>query len=248
MAKPLIGLPGRRRSGQQIGFPPALHLIDVDCYLADYARGILEAGGLPLHLPLDADIDDYLPHLDGVVLTGGADVGPERYGARADGNGDYEPDRDERELTLLAGARSHLLPVLGICRGLQVVNVAAGGTLHQHVPDHACYDVTPDRRVHRVTMAEGSELHRLFGPGAEVNSLHHQTVDAVGTDLVVTATAPDGTVEGIEHVDGAVLAVQWHPEMLTASDPVFRWIVERATARRTPNLRTPILRTRPTPP
>lgn len=230
MTKPLIGVPGRRRTGGQVeGFPEALRGLEMDLYLADYSRGILNAGGLPVNLPMDADPADYLPHLSGVLLTGGADVDPEHYGQEPDGNGGYERERDELELALLDASLSAGLPTLGICRGLQLLNIHAGGTLHQHVPPHARYDVPPSAEVHDVTFVEGSCLHGLFGTGTEVNSLHHQTVDRLGDGLVVTARADDDTIEGVEVPGRDVLAVQWHPEMLTNDDPVFSWLVERAS-------------------
>lgn len=231
MTKPLIGVPGRRKTGRQVdGFPAALHELEMDLYLADYSRGVLNAGGLPVNIPLDADPNDYLPHLDGVLLTGGADVDPREYGQAADGNGGYEPERDRLELALLEGALAEDLPVLGICRGIQLLNIHAGGTLHQHVPDHARYDVAPSALVHRVSFAPGTRLRELFGPTVDVNSLHHQTIDELGVGLTVTALADDETIEGIEVPGRSILAVQWHPEMLTTSDPLFAWLVEEARA------------------
>jgi putative glutamine amidotransferase len=242
-SKPLIGLTGRRRSAAAIaGFPASLHGLAIDLYLADYAREVLAAGGLPVNLPMDADPLDYLAHLDGILLSGGADLHPARYGAEPDGNGDYEPDRDALELRLLAGARERELPVLGICRGLQLINVAAGGTLHQHVAEHARYDVAPDTHVHEVTFEADSLLGSLYqstpmnrgtssASARPVNSLHHQTVDRVGDGLVVVARSADGTVEGLETPDGSMVAVQWHPEMLSTPEPVFGWLIEAAQAR-----------------
>jgi len=238
--KPLIGLTGRRRSAAAVaGFPESLHGLAIDLYLADYAREVLAAGGLPVHLPMDADPWEYAIHLDGVLLSGGADLHPSRYGAEPDGNGDYEPDRDELELGLLGAARARNLPILGICRGLQLMNVAAGGTLHQHVSEHARYDVAPDAHVHEVAFEPGSLLASIYQPpGADhaapdrkVNSLHHQTVDRVGDGLTVVARSSDGTVEGLETDDGAMVAVQWHPEMLSTPEPVFDWLIDRARVR-----------------
>jgi len=232
--KPLIGLTGRRRIGADfIGQPESLKQLDGDWYYADYARGVLAAGGLPVHLPLDADPALFVDRLDGILISGGADVWPERYGAvPADTVETAEPERDEFELALLDAATARALPVLGICRGLQVINVHAGGTLHQHVPEHARYDVAPTGPIHDIAIVEGSSLAELYGATHEVNSLHHQTVDEVGRDLIVTATHEDGTVEGFEHNSLPILAVQWHPEMLDTrdSDPVFKWIVDASAA------------------
>jgi len=232
MALPLIGLPGRRKTGHDIiGMPTSLLDLEVDLYFADYARGILEAGGLPVHLPLDADPAALAERLDAVVLTGGADIDPSRYGAAPETDQfPPEPIRDAFELTLLDVAVQRELPVLGICRGLQLINIAAGGTLHQDVPPHACFDDPPEQLAHAVTVRAGSTLHALYGDRVEVNSLHHQTVDELGDRLSITATAEDGTVEGLESADGRLLAVQWHPEMMATrdGDPAFAWIVEAA--------------------
>ena len=231
-ARPLIGLTGRRKTGDAfIGQPEALKHLEGDWYYADYARGVLAAGGLPVHLPLDVDPALFVDRLDGILISGGADVWPERYGASPAETADpAETERDEFELGLLDAATQAALPVLGICRGLQIINVHAGGTLHQHIPEHARYDVDPSGVIHDISIVDGSELAELYGTTHHVNSLHHQTVDRVGKGFTVTATHDDGTVEGLEHDTLPMLAVQWHPEMLSTrlTDPVFAWIVNRA--------------------
>ena len=231
MPRPLIGLPGRQMAGSQIvDFPETLHEVDVDLYLASYARAVNEAGGIPVHLPVDADAGAVAERLDGVVLTGGADVDPARYGAEL---GSYaepiEPERDEFELALFGHALDRDLPVVGVCRGLQLINVHQGGTLHPHVPVHSRFDLSVDAEAHSVTFREGSCLHALYGSTLEVNSLHHQTVADIGENLAVTAWADDGGIEGLE-LGESVLAVQWHPELMSSrpTDPVFRWLVARA--------------------
>jgi putative glutamine amidotransferase len=226
--RPLIGLPGRRKQiGQITGFPESLHHLHVDIYFADYARSVLRAGGLPVHLPIDADPADWAHHLDGLVLTGGADVEPERYG-HDNTDSTTEPRRDEVEFTLFEAALADGLPVLGICRGLQLINVHQGGTLRQHVPEHSRYDIKPHEEAHTLTITPGTTLHALYGATATVNSLHHQTVGEVGAGLTVVAVDESGTVEGLEMTDAPVIAVQWHPEMMTHDDPAFDWLVERA--------------------
>lgn len=229
--RPLIGLPGRRKQiGQIEGFPETLGHLHADLYFADYARSVFAAGGLPVHLPIDADAAEWVHHLDGLVLTGGADVDPARYG-HENTDSHTEPRRDEVEFTLLELAIADELPVLGICRGLQVVNVYAGGTLRQHVPEHARYDMGPAAESHTVSFVAGSALHSLYGETADVNSLHHQTIDTLGDGLTATARVDDGTIEGVEMTGAAVIAVQWHPEMMRHDDPAFGWVVARAALR-----------------
>jgi len=230
----MIGLTGRRKTADQIaGTAESLHGLDGDWFYADYARGVLEAGGLPVHLSLDVDPALYVDRLDGILLSGGADVESSRYGAEPDDHaGAPETIRDDYEFGLLGQAAESQLPVLGICRGLQILNIFAGGTLHQDVPEHSRYDVAPTATIHSIDIIAGSGLERLYGRTHEVNSLHHQTVDRLGEELVITASH-DGTVEGLEHSRLPILAVQWHPEFLTTrdTDPVFGWIVEQAIAR-----------------
>lgn len=238
--KPLIGLTGRRKTAVEIdGFPDNLDKLAIDLYIADYAGGVLSAGGLPVHLPMDADPVEYVDHLHGVLLTGGADVQPSTYGATADGNGLYESERDELELALLAGAMERDLPVLGICRGLQIINVHAGGTLHQDVPEHARYDIAPHTRIHEISFEAETRLGLMYGGSPnrssagslKVNSLHHQTVDQVGDGLKVSARGDDGVIEALELPGHDLLAVQWHPEMLLEPEPVFDWLIGRARKR-----------------
>lgn len=233
MPRPLIGLTGRRKTaGQLVGTPEVLHDLDGDWFYADYARGVLEAGGLPVNLPLDADPSLYLDRLDGILLSGGADIGAEHYGSETgEADDPVEPQRDDFELALFAGARERELPTLGICRGLQLINVGSGGTLHQHVPEHAGFTRPPATLLHDIELRADSVLGGLYGQSHQVNSLHHQTVDAVGDGLRVTASH-DGSVEGLEHESLPIVAVQWHPEMLPtrSQDPIFGWLIEAASA------------------
>jgi putative glutamine amidotransferase len=227
MARPLIGISGRRWPATVLGknVPAAMSGIEFDLHFTDYPRSVALAGGLPVE------------HLDGLVLTGGADVEPEHYDQEPDVNlGATEPDRDEWEIALLAAARSKDIPVLAICRGLQLVNVVFGGTLRQHLElddgsGHPQWDVDGHEVTHDVNVVEGTLTASLFPDEIGVNSLHHQVVDHVGEGLIVSAKATDGEVEGLETADGRILAVQWHPELLKKPDPTFVWLVGEASKR-----------------
>lgn len=232
MSGPLIGLTGRQRKGDQIQNNLAvLANVDVDLYFSDYSKAIIAAGGIPVHLPLDLAVVPAVDRLDGLLLTGGADIDPGQYGHAAAVDADTpEPARDEFELAVLNRAMERELPALGICRGVQLMNVACGGTLHQHLPEHAKFDRPIDELSHTVQIEQPSVLHELYGSERQVNSLHHQAVDTVGEGLRVSANADDGTIEALEHQTLPMIAVQWHPEMMTTakSDPIFAWLVGQA--------------------
>lgn len=208
-----------------------------DLHFSDYPKSVALAGGLPVELTRDADVSGILDRIDGLVLSGGADLDPRHYGAEPDEHlGPLEPERDAWELALLRGARERKLPVLAICRGFQLVNVAFGGTLRQHVAldegvGHPQWDLSGRTVTHEVRPVDHTLTASLFAAAHGVNSLHHQIVERVGDGLVISAVAPDGVVEGLETPDGSVLALQWHPELLPAPDPAFRWVVRAASDR-----------------
>jgi putative glutamine amidotransferase len=186
-----------------------------------YVQAVVAAGGVPLLLPpVPEIIETVVPRLDGLILAGGPDIDPSRY--RADPletTGAPRVDRDAAELGLVTTALAAGRPVLGICRGLQLLNVARGGTLHQHLPD--VLDSTehaPAPAVyghHSIKVTPGSLLAESLGRiEADVPSYHHQGIDQLGAGLTVSAVAPDGTIEAIEDQSMAFcLAVQWHPEV-----------------------------------
>jgi putative glutamine amidotransferase len=194
----------------------------------NYARSLESAGLIPLVVPPLTDSTNAGAILDsagGLLLTGGEDVDPARYGAAPHSRlGAVNPQRDATELALIEAARTRCLPVLAICRGIQIVNVACGGTLYQDLPSERPsaveHDSAGDRhtRTHEVTITAGSRLAAATGATTmAVNSYHHQAVDRCGTGLHVTAVASDGVIEAVETDDRAwwVLCVQWHPEDLT---------------------------------
>ncbi|MFI7319397.1 gamma-glutamyl-gamma-aminobutyrate hydrolase family protein [Streptomyces venezuelae] len=183
---------------------------------AGYPRLVRAAGGLTAMVPPDdpAHAAEVVARLDGVVVAGGPDVAPERYGATRDARtGPPAPERDAWELALIEAALSSGTPLLGICRGMQLMNVALGGTLIQHMDGHAAGIGVFG--THTVKPVPGT-LYESIVPDAstDVPTYHHQAVDRLGRDLVVSAYAEDGTIEAVE-LPGPpwALGVQWHPEM-----------------------------------
>lgn len=181
----------------------------------NYENAVTQAGGIPCacHCP-GVDLS-----YDGLLLSGGDDIDPIRYGQENRGSEGILPDRDEAELALIAAYLSAGKPILGICRGEQVMNVALGGTLIQDLsPElrlfHSQDPVTEADRVHPIRAQEGAILHRLYGGVFPVNSTHHQVVDQLGRDLRVTARSEAGLVEALEHRSLPVLCVQFHPERM----------------------------------
>jgi putative glutamine amidotransferase len=205
---------------------------------AVYFQGVTAAGGVAVLLPpqpVDPEIADrVLDSLDGLLITGGKDVDPAAYGQQPHPATDEPgPQRDAWEFTLLDAALKRELPVLGICRGAQVLNVALGGTLHQHLPNvvghsghragNAVFSKLPVRTV------PGTRLAALVGESVDAQCYHHQAVAEVGEGLVVSAWDADGVIEALELPgDGFVLAVQWHPEESLDDLRLFSAIVEAA--------------------
>jgi putative glutamine amidotransferase len=190
-----------------------------------YLRAVERAGGIPVVLPPQSleRIDDLLDQLSGLCISGGPDIHPKAYGASPSPDlGPTEPDLDAFELAIIQAADARGIPVLGICRGAQAMNVARGGTLIQHLPDVTDGTIdhrqeTPGRLTsHEVAVAPDSLLHRIVGADrVPVNTFHHQAAQRLGRGLRVVATAPDGTVEAIEGAGpGLYLGVQWHAEGL----------------------------------
>jgi putative glutamine amidotransferase len=209
-----------------------------------YARAVEEAGGLPVVLPpLEHDaISPLVDRLAGICLSGGPDLDPAAYEAAPDPHlGPVEPDLDAFEFAVARRADELSIPVLGICRGCQALNVARGGSLHQHLPDVTDGSVKHRQKesgrepTHTVAVEGASQLAEIVGADElDVNSFHHQAVDRVGRGLRAVAWAPDGVVEAIEDPDAQLyLGVQWHAETLVHFErhaALFAALVEAAGA------------------
>jgi putative glutamine amidotransferase len=224
------------------------------CWLMgrSYIEELRKVGAIPWLVPLvphDPDtLQEIFDRLDGVFITGGVDVDPSRYGeSKTPLCGATDPDRDAVEIALLRHALGRDLPVLAVCRGIQILNVACGGTLYQdvtaQVPSALKHDYfpTPERPsrkflAHDVSVKSGSRLaHILREAVVPVNSMHHQAIKDLAPNLAPTGFAPDGIIEGVETSDSRYLiGVQWHPEELTDTQPemarLFSTFTEAATA------------------
>ncbi|MCJ7513394.1 MAG: gamma-glutamyl-gamma-aminobutyrate hydrolase family protein [Anaerolineales bacterium] len=234
-----------------IGLTTSLPTTDLSAKLADriqaYVRSVELAGGLPLIVPYGlppATLRQLYGRLDGLLLTGGGDLSPERYGRTAVTElRSLDPERDETELQLARWAADDPKPLLAICRGLQVINVAAGGTLFQDLPSQRPGPIRHDpegqpseQPVHAVSIAEDSLLAaRVEAPIVQVNSAHHQAIEQPGSGLRPIAFAPDGVIEAAE-LEGHpyYLGVQWHPERMPArpeSAALFQGLIAAARSR-----------------
>ncbi|HEY3315480.1 MAG TPA: gamma-glutamyl-gamma-aminobutyrate hydrolase family protein [Bacillota bacterium] len=230
-----------------IGLTSQLIFREVDCnsLSTEYTGAVEAAGGVPLILPaLDSPdlVETIIEAVDGLLLTGGPDIDPAHWGAEPHPKlGPVSPNRDVTDLTAYRAARRKGLPVFGICRGIQTINVAAGGTLVQDIPsevattiNHNATDGPRWAAAHRVRVEAQSRLAVILGStDLGVNSFHHQAIMATAPGFRVTARAEDGVIEGIEATDGDfVVAVQWHPERMWFKDPIslrlFRALVEAA--------------------
>ena len=207
-----------------------------------YSHAIEKAGGVPIVLPFTPD-PDLLPAMTGpargFLFTGGKDMDPAFFHqAPIPELGEMDAALDRFQMGVLNLAMARKLPVLGICRGLQLVNVALGGTLFQDIdtqaPGPVCkhtQDVISFDTDHDINIRPGSRLHAMFGPRIPVNSRHHQAIDAVGEGLVITARAPDGIIEAAEHATFPMDLVQWHPELMLLKNnamlPLFKAFVDK---------------------
>jgi putative glutamine amidotransferase len=235
--RPIVGVPTQTLQslgGVSAEIPPSWVMSQ------RYIQVLTTAGALPWMIPLVTDegtLHGIYDSLDGVFLPGGADIDPASYGNTPHPLCDKtDRDRDRVELSLGKWALADRKPVLGVCRGMQMINIASGGTLYQDLATQfrgaIKHDYFPfggqtyarDYLSHDVRVADDSRLARLFGAGPlKVNSMHHQGIRTLGDGLVATAEAPDGLIEAVEGTGSSyLLAVQWHPEALTDRDPTTR--------------------------
>ena len=211
------------------------------CYTpANYCNAIIQAGGLPLISAL-ADAEEYAELADGIVFTGSnCDISPSLYGQENRKSENCTTALDDMELKLFDAFSKRNKPILGICRGIQIINVALGGTLVQDIPEeiprltvhHKIYQ--KDTLSHPVNAQTGSLFHQLFGREFVTNSYHHQAVLNCGAGLIPTVRTEEGIIEAVEHESKPIFAVQWHPERaigqeqqaLTDMRPLFRHFVD----------------------
>ena len=241
MTKPIIGI-----SGSVIiddgGMFPGYHRSYVN---EDYVDSVVQNGGVPYIIPFtenDEVIKMQLDNVQGLILSGGHDVDPRFYNEEPKQKiGVTWPERDHFDMRLLKLAETNGIPVLGICRGAQIINIAHGGNLYQdlayrseetlkHMQGHS-----PSLPTHGMKVDKNSKLAEVLGKTEfRVNSFHHQLIKDVAPDLIATAKSPDGVIEGLENKEGSILAVQWHPEMLhnnkkvTFMNNLFKWVVDNA--------------------
>ena len=194
----------------------------------DYVDAVVRAGGVPLIIPFSTDKEVIISQaqlIDGLILSGGHDINPYNYGQEPSQKiGEIFPERDIYEMILLEESKKRDIPILGICRGFQLINIAAGGTLYQDlslIPGNILKHFQgskPTLKTHMIKIEENSVISSIFGKETMVNSFHHQAIDKVADDFIIVARASDGVVEAIEHKTYKFLvAVQWHPEMLAVN-------------------------------
>jgi len=234
MARPVIGVATQTIEAVPGELPP--------CWIMGqrYVHALRHAGAVPWLIPLLPDdletLREIYSRLDGVFLTGGVDVDPKNYGEQtAEYCGKTDPARDAVEIQLIRWAKEDKKPLFAVCRGIQIVNVALGGSLYQdvtkQVPTALRHDYFPtadqparDYLAHAIDITNSSRLAELLGgTWVKVNSMHHQAIKQLASGLIATARAPDGIIEGVESSNGQYLvAVQWHPEELEDRDAGMR--------------------------
>lgn len=238
--QPIIGIPGNSMFTQSDAFPDPLK---INYSPRDISKAVSEAGGLPVIIPVDDPerLQKYAEMIDGLILPGGQDISPHLYGEDPrKGIKATSPKRDEAEVALTEAFLTTGKPILGICRGLQLINAMFGGTLYQDLSESDEIFIkhvqeTPTHHpIHRIQVDPNSYLGSILPEEVKVNSLHHQVIRELGDGLKATAIAGDGVIEAVETVDPEknIIAVQWHPESTYYKDPhslvLFEDLVKRA--------------------
>ena len=238
MKKPLIGITGNIFIDAHDNMFPGIHRAYTN---NDYVKAIEKAGGIPIILPLilnEEDVEAQVEAMDGILLTGGYDVHPQFYGEEPmEKLGFVLQERDKHEIELIKSAMEMKKPIFGICRGIQILNVALGGSLYQ---DISYIDGSNIKHMqnslkgspsHTVDILKGTKLFEELGEKTLTNSLHHQALKEPAEGLEITALSKDGVVEALEYSgDNYVLAVQWHPEMMFENYPKMLKLFERLVA------------------
>lgn len=225
---------------------PRYQVRDIDMYFSDYSRNLARVGVVPVEIPYDANANDLMEHLDGLLVTGGQDIGPTLWGGgEGDARDDVDFRRDSYEIGMVAAAQTARVPILGICRGMQLLNVSRGGSLIADLDaapiDHTSPGHPVEHIVHDVETDVGSLARQVFGLSFSVNSLHHQAVDRPGEGVSISGRSADGVPEVIEVPGLPWLGVQWHPEWMPEEDPSFEWLAAEAwsvVARKLQSVRT----------
>lgn len=236
--QPVIGITTYGRAEHEL---KSTHYDALTYLPTDYADSVVRAGGIAVHLPPTPNLFPHvLDRLDGIIFTGGTDVDPALYGGKRDhselGRLDAERDRAEMDGVRAALVRKDL-PILCICRGLQVLNVVCGGSLTEHIPDLAIGDMHRDDRghwtLHDVSIVEGTKTRAALGTEkVRTTSGHHQAIRDLGAGLTVSAWAADGLIEAVEFSDHPwCVGVQWHPEITSADDPSQQRLFDTLVAR-----------------
>lgn len=221
MKKPLIGIVGNLLFDEGGMFPG----YDRSYVNNDYIQSTVMAGGAPFILPVIGDyeaVKRQVETVDGIIISGGYDVDPLIYGEEpSQKQGGLCPERDQYDLMVVKAAMELKKPILGICRGMQILNAALGGTVHQDLSQvEGCYikhnqGSRPEVGSHSVTVEKRTRLYEILGEEVLTNSFHHQVLKDIAPGFKVSARAKDGVVEAFEMEEGFVIGVQWHPEMMT---------------------------------
>jgi len=246
--KPIIGITTNYIDNDLGGLASAIGTRNQDYFLlsGDYIRAVQRAGGIPVVIPVCGDVESVkamCKRLDGIIFSGGNDIDPGYYGELNHLKlGRMDPERDRVEIELVRFlVEETTMPIFGICRGLQMINVALGGTLYQDLPAqkpeaqlHSCGNFPKSEAAHAVTLDPTTVIGKLFGDETlGVNSLHHQAIKVLAPSLKPAMVSEDGIIEGYEStVRENLFAVQWHPEMMAPRDArylrLFEHLVEKA--------------------